>query len=96
MVSRRAELTPLAQGVTEALLQAFAALDPDMPRPRFEVHGGAPVEDLALQNIQARSRMVLAYLQAQLLPWARARRGTGGKGGFLLVLGSANVDEGLR
>jgi hypothetical protein len=31
--------------------------------------------------------MVLAYLFAQLLPWARGR--TGG----LLVLGSANVDE---
>ena len=47
-------------------------------------------EDLALQNIQARLRMVTAYLFAQLLPWVRGRRG------FLLVLGSANVDEGLR
>ena len=47
-------------------------------------------EDLALQNIQARLRMVTAYLFAQLLPWVRARSG------FLLVLGSANVDEGLR
>ena len=36
---------------------------------------------------QARLRMVLSYLFAQLLPWARGR--TGG----LLVLGSANVDE---
>ena len=47
-------------------------------------------EDLALQNIQARLRMVTAYLMAQLLPWVR------GRSGFLLVLGSANVDEGLR
>jgi NAD+ synthase (glutamine-hydrolysing) len=47
-------------------------------------------EDLALQNIQARLRMVTAYLFAQLLPWTRSRNG------FLLVLGSANVDEGLR
>jgi NAD+ synthase (glutamine-hydrolysing) len=47
-------------------------------------------EDLALQNIQARLRMVTAYLFAQLLPWTRSRTG------FLLVLGSANVDEGLR
>jgi NAD+ synthase (glutamine-hydrolysing) len=31
--------------------------------------------------------MVLAYLFAQLLPWAR------GRSGGLLVLGSANVDE---
>ena len=36
---------------------------------------------------QARSRMVLAYLFAALLPWTRGRRGS------LLVLGSANVDE---
>ena len=39
---------------------------------------------------QARSRMVLSYLLAQLLPWTR------GRSGFLLVLGSANVDEALR
>ena len=32
----------------------------------------------------------MAYLCAQLLPWVR------GKKGFLLVLGSANVDEALR
>jgi NAD+ synthase (glutamine-hydrolysing) len=34
--------------------------------------------------------MVFAYLLAQLLPWSRGRRGG------LLVLGCANVDEGLR
>jgi hypothetical protein len=39
---------------------------------------------------QARLRMVMAYLFAQLTPWVRGRRG------FLLVLGSANVDEALR
>lgn len=58
--------------------------------PRFRVHGGSSAENLALQNIQARLRMVLAYLFAQLLPWARGRQGG------LLVLGSANVDESLR
>lgn len=58
--------------------------------PQFSVHGGTTSEDLALQNIQARLRMVTAYLYAQLLPWVRGRTG------FLLVLGSANVDEGLR
>ncbi|KAJ8457402.1 hypothetical protein ONZ45_g18326 [Pleurotus djamor] len=59
-------------------------------KPRFRAHGGTVAENLALQNIQARLRMVLAYLFAQLLPWVR-----GGSGG-LLVLGSANVDESLR
>ncbi len=64
--------------------------------PRFLVRGGTLAEDLALQNIQARLRMVTAYLFAQLLPWTRKSAGeTVGKG-FLLVLGSANVDEGLR
>lgn len=47
------------------------------------------MENLALQNIQARLRMVLAYFFAQLSRWAR------GEPGCLLVLGSANLDEGL-
>ena len=38
-------------------------------------------------SLQARLRMVLSYMFAQLLPWVR------GKNGGLLVLGSANVDE---
>ncbi|KAL1733291.1 hypothetical protein EV714DRAFT_246737 [Schizophyllum commune] len=59
-------------------------------RPQFRAHGGSEAENLALQNIQARLRMVLAYLFAQLLPWVRGRQGG------LLVLGSANVDEALR
>ncbi|KAJ1654434.1 glutamine-dependent NAD(+) synthetase, partial [Dispira simplex] len=59
-------------------------------KPRYKVHGGSHVENLALQNIQARLRMVLAYLFAQLLPWTRSKNGS------LLVLGSANVDESLR
>lgn len=58
--------------------------------PQFASRGGTQSEDLALQNIQARIRMVTAYFFAQLLPWVR------GNSGFLLVLGSANVDEGLR
>lgn len=59
--------------------------------PRFKVHGGTAPENLALQNIQARLRMVLAYLFALLLPWVRSKTSGG-----LLVLGSANVDEALR
>ena len=58
--------------------------------PVFTSAGGTAREDLALQNIQARLRMVLAYMMAQLLPWCR------GRDGFLLVLGSGNVDECLR
>ncbi|XP_058382152.1 glutamine-dependent NAD(+) synthetase isoform X3 [Diceros bicornis minor] len=58
-------------------------------RPLFAVHGGSSRENLALQNVQARIRMVVAYLFAQLSLWSR-----GAQGG-LLVLGSANVDESL-
>jgi NAD+ synthase (glutamine-hydrolysing) len=55
--------------------------------PRFRAHGGTNAENLALQNVQARTRMVVAYLFAQLLLWVR------GFSGSLLVLGSSNVDE---
>lgn len=48
------------------------------------------MENLGLQNIQARVRMVLAFMLASLMPWVR------NKSGFFLVLGSSNVDEGLR
>ncbi len=81
--------------VTSAILDTFTMWTSTMSslwQPRFKSNGGTQTENLALQNIQARSRMVLAYLFAQLLPSFRKRR----NGGALLVLGSANVDESLR
>jgi NAD+ synthase (glutamine-hydrolysing) len=74
--------------VVSAVLHFFAAVT--KKTPKFKVDGGTNVENLALQNIQARIRMVLSFVLAQLMPWVR------GRAGFLLVLGSANVDEGLR
>ncbi|KAI8470126.1 MAG: glutamine-dependent NAD(+) synthetase with GAT domain-containing protein [Monoraphidium minutum] len=74
--------------VVASLLALFTAVTGKAPR--FRADGGSPPENLALQNIQARLRMVLAFLLAQLSPWAR------GRSGWLLVLGSANVDEALR
>lgn len=56
----------------------------------IQVDGGSNTENLALQNIQARVRMVLAFMLASLMPWVH------NKSGFYLVLGSSNVDEGLR
>lgn len=56
-------------------------------QPRFKVHGGSSAENAALQNIQARLRMILSYMFAQMLPTVRKRYGG------LLVLASANVDE---
>ncbi|XP_077968595.1 glutamine-dependent NAD(+) synthetase-like [Styela clava] len=58
--------------------------------PKFRVNGGTDRENIALQNVQARTRMVMAYLFAHLSMWVR------NKPGGLLVLGSANVDEALR
>ncbi|CAM8939462.1 unnamed protein product [Rhodiola kirilowii] len=59
-------------------------------RPRYKLDGGSSIENLGLQNIQARVRMVLAFMLASLLPWVH------NKSGFYLVLGSSNVDEALR
>lgn len=58
--------------------------------PKFKINGGTENENMALQNIQARLRMVISYFFAQLTLWAVGRPGS------LLVLGSANVDECLR
>ncbi|GLT44498.1 hypothetical protein SLA2020_183900 [Shorea laevis] len=74
--------------VVSALLSLFQTLTGK--RPRYKVDGGSNVENLGLQNIQARIRMVLAFMLASLLPWVHNKRG------FYLVLGSSNVDEGLR
>lgn len=71
-----------------AVLRIFTTVTSRVPK--FGSRGGSPRESLALQNIQARLRMVLSYLFAQLMLWVRNRSGG------LLVLGSANVDEALR
>ena len=60
--------------------------------PKFKVHGGSYSENIALQNLQARTRMVIAYEFGQMLPTIRQRKG----GGSLLVLGSSNADEAIR
>lgn len=39
----------------------------------LQADGGSNAENLALQNIQARLRMVLAFFLAQLMPWVRDR-----------------------
>ena len=81
-------LTVNIDTMISAILTVFTTLTGKTPQ--YKVHGGSVTENLALQNIQARMRMVFSYLLAQLLPWVR------GRPGFLLVLGSANVDEALR
>ncbi|GAB2300250.1 hypothetical protein Dimus_034286 [Dionaea muscipula] len=74
--------------VISALLSLFQTLTGK--RPRYKVDGGSNAENLGLQNIQARIRMVVAFILASLMPWVH------NKSGFYLVLGSSNVDEALR
>ncbi|XP_053305509.1 glutamine-dependent NAD(+) synthetase [Spea bombifrons] len=81
-------LTPNIDTAVKAILGIFSAVTGKIPR--FRAHGGSVRENLALQNLQARVRMVTAYLFAQLTLWTR------GLPGGLLVLGTANVDESLR
>ena len=54
---------------------------------RFKLHGGSVAENLALQNNQARIRMLTAYNYSSLMTTVRGRPGAGS----LLVLGSGNV-----
>ena len=75
-------------GLVNALQVLFTRIT--QKTPRFKVEGGTYTENQALQNIQARLRMVISYLFAQMMPWTRSRQGT------LLVLGTGNVDEALR
>lgn len=69
----------------DSLLTSFSSATGK--EPKFSVYKGSITENLALQNIQARTRMIYTYLYSQLYLWSQ------GKSGSYLVLGSANVDE---
>ena len=73
----------------DPIVHAFSAASPS-GQLSFRSDGGSIQESLALQNLQSRTRMVLAYLYGSTLTMERGRSGN------LLVLGSANVDEALR
>ncbi|VDQ07088.1 unnamed protein product [Trichobilharzia regenti] len=82
----QSDISPL---INDFIQMASKTLKLSQP-PRYTVHGGSSKESLALQNIQARSRMVSAYLLAQLIPCQSNLPSS------LLILSSANLDEGLR
>jgi NAD+ synthase (glutamine-hydrolysing) len=79
----------------DAVVQAFlSVVESAMQfKPKYSVEGGSRAENLALQNVQARSRLVTQYSLAQL---ATTARDLPRKGAALLVLTSGNVDENLR
>lgn len=88
-------------GITKAVQETFENVSLhtdrlDRTKMKFKAQmDGSWMENIALQNIQARSRMVMSYFLAQLMPWATDGDETTA-GGSLLVLGSANVDEAIR
>jgi NAD+ synthase (glutamine-hydrolysing) len=53
---------------------------------KFEAESGSKATDLCLQNIQARNRMVITYMLAQL------ELSSKNIPGFLLVLSASNLD----
>lgn len=75
------DITPLVKQFRH-IAQIFLGKD-----PKFASEGGTLAEDLSLQNVQARTRMVVTYLLAQLAPSKFNRKG------FLLTLGTGNVNE---
>jgi len=78
-------IDPVYQSIKLLISQTLAF------EPKFKIHGGSHEENIALQNFQSRSRMILSYAFGQLLPTI-----DGKNKGSLLILGSANVDECLR
>jgi NAD+ synthase (glutamine-hydrolysing) len=79
--------------MVESANSAFS-LAASVPPATFADDGERTTDSVALENVQARSRMVLAYLFAQRHASIRRRHGPTQRG--LLVLASSNVDEALR
>ena len=59
-------------------------------RLNFEGQGGSLREDLALQGIQARSRLVISYISSQVIPVKYKLKS------FLIVMGTGNCSEVVR
>ena len=62
-------------------------MKPESAKMKFKTEGGGWMEDLALQNLQARTRLVSSYLIAQSLQ----AKGLSQK--FFLVVGTGNCSE---
>lgn len=78
----------------DPIVQSFAKVFADSTGHTPNIRRVDTQENIACQNVQARSRMVLAYLCAQMLPVCDG--GQTSWPGTLLVLGSANLDEAYR
>ncbi|KAI1171259.1 NAD+ synthase [Nemania sp. FL0916] len=80
--------------IDEAVQASLSIIDKALQfTPKYAAEGGTRGENLALQNIQARSRLTSQYMLAQLVTTATQSPRAGAA---LLVLSSGNVDENLR
>merc|ERR1712196_230294 len=79
------------------IYQAFRDWIPkNLPfNPRSTSEGGSAKENLILHNLQARLRMVLTYMIAQLIPMKPNPETGKPAGGFYIVFGVYNVDQAL-
>jgi len=77
------DIMPIEKALVELFTKLFGVT------PKYKEKGGTDEEDTNLQNIQARVRIVLSYLMAQLIPMTKKRDR------FLLVLATGNLDENL-
>ncbi|KAI0538523.1 NAD+ synthase [Xylaria digitata] len=84
----------LSVPIDQVVQASLAVIDKALQfAPKYTVEGGTRSENLALQNIQARSRLTSQYMLAQLVTTASQSPRAGSA---LLVLTSGNVDENLR
>ncbi|KAI0514344.1 NAD+ synthase [Xylaria bambusicola] len=84
----------LTVSIDQAVEASMAIIDKALDfTPKYSIEGGTRSENLALQNIQARSRLTTQYMLAQLATTASKSPRAGSA---LLVLTSGNVDENLR
>ncbi|KAM3187258.1 hypothetical protein ACTXT7_002696 [Hymenolepis weldensis] len=83
-IQKITDITAATKAFIESTSKALGR--PEAP-PKFESLGGTRRDDAALQNLQARCRLVAGYLTAQLLPQQSFPP--------LLMLSSANLDEAL-
>ncbi|KAL1568858.1 NAD(+) synthase (glutamine-hydrolyzing) [Salvia divinorum] len=74
-------------GVVSALISLFQTLI----IPRKENGGTDDIDKSAIVKIRSRTRMVVAYMLASVLPWLHHNY----KSGFYLVLSSTTADQGL-
>jgi NAD+ synthase (glutamine-hydrolysing) len=74
--------------ICDAYLEAFVQTTGG-EAPKYQTEGGGEDEDIALQTLQSRVRMVLSYISGQLLPMAY------GRNGFLIVLSYSCLEQNL-